>query len=69
VLFRSGKVIDTVRGVGVYQDAIDLAIQRLDVGDWVHIFPQGYVRQETSKPPIGRLKWGMYVFGVLFGNV
>jgi monolysocardiolipin acyltransferase len=65
-LFRNGKVIDTIRGVGVYQEAVDLAIQRLDAGDWVHIFPQGYVRQENLRPPLGRLKWGVYVSGLLF---
>jgi monolysocardiolipin acyltransferase len=65
-LFRNGKVIDTIRGVGIYQEAVDLAIKRLDAGEWVHVFPQGYVRQENLRPPLGRLKWGMYVSGMLF---
>lgn len=57
--FRNGKVIDTIRGVGVYQEALDVAIERLNAGEWVHIFPQGFVRQETLGPPVGRLKWGV----------
>jgi monolysocardiolipin acyltransferase len=31
----NGKVIDTVRGAGVYQEAMDFAIQRLNEGEWV----------------------------------
>ncbi|PVF99395.1 hypothetical protein CPB86DRAFT_783761 [Serendipita vermifera] len=57
--FRNGKVIDTVRGGGIYQLAMDLAINKLNKGDWVHMFPQGFVRQQTLTPPTGRLKWGV----------
>ncbi|CAG7850552.1 Tafazzin [Serendipita indica DSM 11827] len=57
--FNNGKCVETVRGAGIYQSAIDFAIQRLDTGDWVHLFPQGFVRQETLGPPIKRLKWGV----------
>ncbi|KAG8822536.1 hypothetical protein FRC19_005728 [Serendipita sp. 401] len=57
--FANGKVIDTIRGGGRFQDAVDTAIERLDAGDWVHIFPQGFVRQHTVNPPVDRLKWGI----------
>jgi monolysocardiolipin acyltransferase len=33
--FRNGKVLDTVRGGGIYQGAVDLAIDKLNKGDWV----------------------------------
>ncbi|KAG8852973.1 hypothetical protein FRB91_005647 [Serendipita sp. 411] len=33
--FANGKVIDTIRGGGRFQDAVDTAIERLDAGDWV----------------------------------
>jgi hypothetical protein len=33
--FRKGQVIETFRGEGVYQPAIDTAIERLRAGAWV----------------------------------
>jgi monolysocardiolipin acyltransferase len=33
--FKAGQVIETHRGKGIYQDAIDLAAQKLDNGRWV----------------------------------
>ena len=33
--FRSGQVLETFRGAGVYQEAVDVAIKRLDEGKWV----------------------------------
>lgn len=44
-IFRNGKVIDTVRGVGKYQSAVDLATQRLDAGDWVRESAHNFVRK------------------------
>jgi len=49
-----GKVIPTVRGDGIYQPAVTYSIQRMNAGDWVHIFPEGIVTLE----PV-RLKWGV----------
>jgi hypothetical protein len=33
--FRKGQVIETFRGEGVYQPAIDTAIEKLRAGAWV----------------------------------
>jgi len=57
--FRNAKVIETARGDGITQAAVDFAIERLDEGEWLHIFPQGYVRQKRLVPPLDRLKWGV----------
>ena len=33
--FKRGQVIETLRGKGIYQEAIDIATQKLDEGKWV----------------------------------
>lgn len=33
--FRKGQVIETLRGKGIYQEAVDLATKKLDEGKWV----------------------------------
>lgn len=38
--FRHGKVIETARGDGISQVAIDFTIERLDEGEWVSAFLQ-----------------------------
>lgn len=39
--FRKGQVIETFRGKGIYQSALDEAMQKLHDGRWVHVFPEG----------------------------
>lgn len=49
-----GKVISIVRGNGVYQEGMRFAIEQLNKGRWVQIFPEAKVTLE----PV-RLKWGI----------
>ncbi|GHJ87512.1 hypothetical protein NliqN6_3914 [Naganishia liquefaciens] len=59
--FSLGQVIETVRGGGIFQPAIDDAIRKLGEGEWVNIFPEGKVNQPNLHPPGGmrRFKWGV----------
>ncbi|KAF8321245.1 hypothetical protein DL93DRAFT_2073044 [Clavulina sp. PMI_390] len=60
--FTAGQVIETYRGKGVYQLAIEEAITKLDGGRWIHIFPEGKVNQPSlnpEHPALFRFKWGM----------
>ncbi|GAA95469.1 uncharacterized protein L969DRAFT_85147 [Mixia osmundae IAM 14324] len=58
--FSAGQTIETHRGAGIYQHAIDVAIEKLNAGHWLHIYPEGYVGQ--TSPTTGKLrrfKWGL----------
>ena len=59
--FTHGQVIETHRGKGVFQPAVDEAVRLVQSGAWVHIFPEGRVNQRTIHPPGGlfRFKWGV----------
>ncbi|RDX50753.1 acyltransferase-domain-containing protein [Lentinus brumalis] len=63
--FRYGQVIETFRGRGIFQPAIDTAIEKLNRGEWIHLFSEGKVNQDSSdlsSPNAGRLlrfKWGI----------
>jgi len=45
-----------VRGIGVYQEAINLCIEKAALGHWIHVFPEGKVNMEKEEL---RLKWGV----------
>ncbi|GAA5969231.1 hypothetical protein JCM11641_007518 [Rhodosporidiobolus odoratus] len=56
--FEKGQVIETFRGKGIYQKAIDESVEKLDAGQWVHMYPEGRIKQETLHE-LRRLKWGV----------
>lgn len=49
--FRNGQVLETTRGNGVFQPAIDSAIEKLNKGDWIHLFGEGKVNQPEKLEP------------------
>ncbi|KAI0694066.1 acyltransferase-domain-containing protein [Cytidiella melzeri] len=60
--FRNGQVLETFRGNGVFQPAIDAAISKLNNGAWIHLFGEGKVNQpglEPGQPLLLRFKWGV----------
>lgn len=56
LFFMYGKCIPIIRGSGVHQSAVDLCIQKLKLGEWVHVFPEGKVNMTKEEM---RLKWGV----------
>jgi len=58
-------VLETFRGNGIYQASVDEAIQKLNRGDWIHLFGEGKVNQPNTYPRIDnvahlpRFKWGV----------
>lgn len=54
--FAFGKSIPVNRGAGVYQEGVNFAIDRLNEGHWVHLYPEGQVNEQKLDM---RYKWGV----------
>jgi len=64
--FRLGQTLETFRGKGIHQPAVDFAIQQLNDGGWVHLYGEGGVNQPNSYTQdlngytrLPRFKWGV----------
>lgn len=53
--FSTGQVIPIVRGQGLNQPGVAKALQVLDAGEWVHVFPEGKI---NKSPDMLKLRWG-----------
>ncbi|TFK73013.1 acyltransferase-domain-containing protein [Pluteus cervinus] len=68
--FTLGQTLETFRGKGIYQPAVDTAINKLNRGGWVHLYGEGKVNQPLEYPRnqssvfphsrcLPRFKWGV----------
>ncbi|KAI8816288.1 acyltransferase-domain-containing protein [Fimicolochytrium jonesii] len=56
--FASGQVIPTVRGDGIYQPAVNKAIEKLNDNAWIHVStPSGKINQESTD--LLPFRWGV----------
>jgi len=56
--FREGQTLEVFRGAGIFQRSLNDALARLAAGQWVHLFPEGYVNL-TRSTRLRRFKWGI----------
>ena len=55
--FSTGQAIPIVRGDGIFQAGMQHCLDVMNLGRWLHFFPEGRVIQNNNF--IGRLKWGI----------